>query len=268
MTNAFAKTFTILSILAFDVACIDAETDVSESDSFRTNNGGGQTLSSGGGMWINNVFSRPSISGLDPAFSLASSQGLATEHGLLLDPATHAAVRDVVECALPAGHSIVKEVHGELLMFDGALGLAPEWEDDACDEDCQEWVSACLLARTNASAHAVSIWMRADHSAIGEGTSPLYPIYEASFFGNLFADAPQMHYCQGASGGPALAQLEGRTCAGPSGESCGLVKHTSCQVHARCAFSKGAGDSPKNCIGGTIVNGHAYHTITTYVGPS
>lgn len=269
MTNTFIKNFTLLSVLAvLDMGCVEqAESDLSESGSFRTTNGG-QTLSSGGGMWINNVFYLPDVSGIDTDFSLASTQGLATDHGLLLDPAAHAAVRDVVECALPAGHSIVKQVNGEQLTFEGELGLAPEWEDDACDEDCQEWVSACLLARTNASNTAVSVWMRADHPAIGEATNALHPTYEASFFGNVFAATPQRYYCQGAATGAQLAQLEARTCTGLPGEACGIVKHTSCQARTRCTFSKNNGDSPKNCIGGTIVNGHAYHTITTYVGPS
>lgn len=268
MTHSFGKSFTILSLLTcLDLGCDEsAGANSSQNGSFRTNNGGGQTLSSGGGMWINNMFYHPEHSGLDTAFALASSQGLATGHGLLLDPSTRAAVRSVVECALPAGHSIVKEVNGEVLQFEGMLGLAPEWEDDACDEDCQEWVSACLLARTNASDHAVSIWMRADHPAIGEGTSALYPTYEASFFGNVFTETPEMHYCQGTSEA-TLTQLEGRTCADESDESCGIVKHTACQARLRCTFSKG-GDSPKNCVDGMVVNGHSYHTITTYVGPS
>jgi hypothetical protein len=177
-----------------------------------------------------------------------------------------------VECALPAGASITKQVGDQALVFDGAIGLAPEWEDDACDEDCQEWVSACLLARTNVSGQTVSIWMRADHPAIGEGANALFPTHEASFFGNLFADPPSRRYCQGTVVGPLLGQLQGRTCAGLLGGSCGFIVHTGCALEKRCKYPAvgllglPVGDSPKNCIVGPVSGGAAHHTISTYVG--
>jgi hypothetical protein len=180
-------------------------------------------------------------------------------------------VQYVVECALPSGHAITKQVAGESLEFEGWLGLAPEWEDDECDEDCQEWVSACLLARTNVSGQSVSVWMRADHPAIGEGTNLLYPGYEASFFGNLFADSESQHLCKGPLVGPLLAQLEGRTCAPALGESCGFVVYTGCSVQPRCTYPLlgflGLAGSAVGCIAGDVGTGHSFHTISTYVGP-
>jgi hypothetical protein len=226
----------------------------------------------GGGVWVNNGLHDPDVSGIDPDYSLASPQGLAPDHGLLLDPDRRNVVRYLVECALPEGHGITKQVGGELLEFDGAIGLAPEWEDDACDEDCQEWVSACLLARTNVSEQTVYIWMRGDHPAIGEGTSLSYPSYEASFFGNLFADSASQHFCKGTVVGPLLGQLRGRTCAALVGQPCGFVEYELCELQQRCMFSVsgllglGIGDSPKNCIAGPLPGGPAFHTISTYVG--
>lgn len=279
--QTLALFLSILALAPLHIGCVESENDLEASDleaydSLRTGGGGrAQTLpsDSGGGLWINNGLDDPDVSGIDPAFSLDSEAGLATNHGMLLDPTRHDTVQYLVECALPPGHTITKQVGNELLEFDGLIGLAPEWEDDACDEDCQEWVSACLLARTNASAQTVSIWMRADHSAIGEGSNLLYPMYEASFYGNLFLDTPTEHYCQGIVVGPLLGQLEGRTCAGLLGGACGFVKYTGCQLQKRCGFSKlnflglPTGDSAKNCISGAINGGHAYHTISTYVGP-
>jgi len=274
MTHATARHLALLSTLACAaLACDAVEPDVGDEASFRST-GRAQTLapSSEGGMWINNGLDDPDVGGIDPAYALASEQGLATDHGLLLDPARRDAVRYLVECALPAGRSITKHVGGQALVFQGAIGLAPEWEDEACDQDCQEWVSACLLARTNVSGKTVSIWMRADHPAIGEGTHSSHPTHEASFFGNLFTDPPAQHYCQGTVVGPLVAQLEGRTCAGLTTESCGFTKHTDCPLVKRCTFpatgplGASVGDSPKNCIVGPVSSGTAHHTISTYVG--
>jgi hypothetical protein len=225
------------------------------------------------GMWINNGVDDPDVSGIDPAYSLASSEGLAEDDGLLLDPDRHDTVRYIVECALPEGRVITKQVEGEELTFEGLVGLAPEWEHGECDEDCQEWVSACLLARTNVSGREVTIWMRADHPAIGEGASLQYPTLEASFFGNLFADASSGYFCTGNVAGPFLARLKGRTCAGLTHESCGFTKYTACEEQQRCSFAPGSElglnvtRSPANCIAGEIADGHSFHTISTYVGP-
>ena len=264
----------LLAALALVVpACDEQEFDSSEHGSFRSA-GVARTLSSdsSGGMWVNNGLYDPSISGIDPAFSLDSEQGLATDHGILLDANRLDTVQYMVECALPAGHSIVKQVGNQVHVFNGSIGLAPEWEDDACDEDCQEWVSACLLARTNVSGHTVTVWLRADHPAIGEGSNLLYSNYEASFYGNLFETPANRNYCQGTVVGPLLGQLEGRTCAGLLGQSCGFTKHTTCALEKRCTFPKlnllglPIGDSPKNCIVGPVAGADAHHTISTYVG--
>jgi hypothetical protein len=223
-------------------------------------------------VWINNGLDDPDVSGIDPAYALSSPQGVVEDSGLLLDPDRQDTVRYLVECALPQGHGITKLVDGQELTFDGLVGVAPEWEDGECDEDCQEWVTACLLARTNVSGQTVSIWMRADHPAIGEGTSLLYPALEASFFGNLFADAHSEHYCKAALVGPLLAQLEGRTCAGLLDESCGFIKYTACAPQHRCTFpllgglGLGITHSPRGCIAGSVASGQSFHTISTYVG--
>src|SRR5262249_15774984 len=55
-------------------------------------------------------------------------------------------------CAMPEGSTLHIVIDGDDLgTYQGALGLAPEWgaEGGHCDERCQRWVTACLLARTN-----------------------------------------------------------------------------------------------------------------------
>jgi hypothetical protein len=225
------------------------------------------------GIWINNGLDDPDVSGIDPTYSLSSPEGLAEDKGMLLDPDQHDTLRYLVECALPEGHAITKRIDGREHTFEGLVGIAPEWEDDECDEDCQEWVSACLLARTNVSGKEVNIWMRADHPAIGEGSSLEHPTLEASFFGNLFADGSSGYFCAGNVAGSLLSQLKGRTCAGLTTESCGFTKYTACEQEQRCSFAPGSElglnvtRSPANCIAGEIAEGHSFHTITTYVGP-
>jgi len=258
------------SILVFftllDVACAEAELDLNDQPSAVPGD-------PERGVWINNGLDDPDVSGIDPAYALSSSLGLAEDSELLLDPDRRDTVRYLVECALPEGHDITKQVDGEWLTFEGSVGLAPEWADGECDEDCQEWVTACLLARTNVSGETVSIWMRADHPAIGDGMSPQLPMYEASFFGNLFVDTPSQYFCQGTVTGLHRGQLEGRTCAELPGEPCGFVKYTNCVREHRCSFpvhgkaDRGLTHDPVGCIGGPLATGHSFHTISTYVRP-
>jgi hypothetical protein len=256
-------------------ACTAQALEPFEEPSLRVSSGGRAATLPGdpeGGVWINNGLDDPDVSGVDPAFALASPAGLDPTHGLLLDPDSRDTVQYLVECALPEGHEITKLVDGEWLSFPGWLGLAPEWEDEPCDEDCQEWVSACLLARTNVSGQSVAVWMRADHPAIGQGTSLLYPAYEASFFGNVFADPESQHFCKGSVLGPLLSQLEGRTCAGLLDESCGFIKYSGCQPQLRCTFANLGllgilSPSASNCKAGSLIAGLPFHTINTYVGP-
>lgn len=221
-----------------------------------------------GGGYINNGLTDPGVGGIDPEHPLTTSAGL--DGSLLGNPERLATARYVVECALPEGVTITKNVGGVPTDFHGALGLAPEWEDDACDEDCQEWVSACLLARTNVSGHTVELWLTGDHPALGSGLDLAYPVYEASFFGNLFVDEDAQHMCPGLLVGPLLAQLQGRTCSATLGGYCDMTSYASCSLlpllSPRCG-SEGLPISPtlKNCRAGATPSGGPMRTISTYV---
>lgn len=215
-----------------------------------------------GGTWINNGLEDPDVTGVDPGHALASDAGLDPAGALLADTANHALVRYLTECALPEDASITKLVAGEELEFAGRLGLAPEWEDDACDQDCQEWVSACLLARTNVSGQSVELWLRAEHDAIGRGRSPSFPIYEASFFGNLFAPDGGRNICRGTLVGPTVAFLDGRTCSNELGGDCGFTTYDDCRLLSRCDYQGVIFPMADDC---EAPGGAPQHTITTYV---
>ncbi len=188
-----------------------------------------------GGDWIINGLSEPSVSGVDPSFALESPQGLGVD-GWLGDGDLDGedVIRYMVECALPSGDTVeVLDPSGELHLFDGGLGLAPEWKTQPCNTECQQWVSACLLARTNEDGTEVSIFVQGDHPALGFGLAPQFPHYEATFFGNVFSDPESMHACRGDVLGVQKAAQQGRTCALAS-EECGFTTYADCVANAGC----------------------------------
>jgi hypothetical protein len=216
-----------------------------------------------GGGWISNGLEDPDVSGIDPAHGLSTVQGMAEDIGLLTDTDLRGTAEYVVECALPLGESITKIVDGQTLELDGLLGLAPQWQDGACDESCQQWVSACLLARTNVSGQNVTIWIQADHPAIGYGV-PDGLIHEASWYGNLFAGSEEQYLCKGAPTGPVAAKRDGRTCS--LGQQCGFTMYPHCDVGDRCTMAGPDDDVPVGCTAGNPPQqGPGQHTISSYV---
>lgn len=239
-----------------------------ELDAFRVEAGDGRFVTAdpdrpgSGGTWLGNGLEDPDVSGLDPAHGLATGQGLLDHGGLLSTAQGRDVARYVVECALPSGETLIKSVDDQVVMLEGWLGLAPEWKTGSCDEDCQQWVSACLLARTNVSGQTVSMWVAADHPAVGLGTSPAYPLHEAAFFGNLFASAPALHFCRGSDDAQAAAVANGRTCTGEDPTICGFTAYKSCVQQDRCDFVDGL---PTACAAGNNANGDVYPAISTFV---
>lgn len=238
--------------------------DFREADSGRETTA--RDHSPGGGMWINNGLSSPMIGGIDPAYALSTPQGMSETSGVLTDLQTRIAAEYLVECALPEGASIDKVVDGEPLTFEGSLGLAPEWEDGDCDEDCQQWVTACMLARTNVSAETIWISVRATHPAIGLARRPSFDVYESSFFGNMFADPEAQYMCAGTQSQAAQASLAGRTCSSDP-EACGFVSYEDCEGTARCTFLEEQGDLiASDCL--AEGDPAPFHTISVYLHPA
>ena len=96
----------------------------------------------------------------------------------------------LVRCALPANTSITK---GTSYTFQGLLGMAPQWQNGACDTTCQENVSACMLAHVNTAGIHVPLWMVAQNAAVGWGQDPEFPNQEGAFFGNVFTRRRARH---------------------------------------------------------------------------
>jgi hypothetical protein len=103
----------------------------------------------------------------------------------------------IIRCALASSKTITaKDSGGASYSFQGAIGVAPEWETGTCGTVCQERMSACLLAHVNTSGVHIPIWLDSE-SAIGWGQNVSYPYQEGSFFGNIFVNPPKGYFCNG-----------------------------------------------------------------------
>lgn len=147
----------------------------------------------------------------------------------------------LVQCALPPETSLW--VQGT--QYTGLLGLAPTWAYGACDQTCQEWVSACMMARVNSNGSSVKLSFRADHSRIGLNADSTYPTPEAGYYGNVFLNPPEMYYCM--LGGASQSAAAGRTCANRT-SGCGFVFTDMCSNNATerasCTMNNNV---PTNC---------------------
>ncbi|WP_437634519.1 hypothetical protein [Sorangium sp. So ce854] len=117
----------------------------------------------------------------------------------LRDPESRELLSFIVSCALPEGESFDVDVGRKSYTFSGELGLAPEWgkRRGSCDESCQEWVSACLLARVNYWGEHVTISLRGQNHALSSTKKERekYDVPEATYFGNVFQDTQRRFAC-------------------------------------------------------------------------
>ncbi len=127
----------------------------------------------------------------------------------------------IAKCALDEGQTLNAMSTGQ--SFTGNLGLATQWANGSCDQSCQGWVSACLLAHANALGQEVSISPRGSNASLSwnSGIENTYSYQEAAFYGNLFLPAGQrtMQACSGIGlyetqpGDTGVSEfLQGRVC--------------------------------------------------------
>ena len=157
---------------------------------------------------------------------------------LRTNPYTREVLEYIYQCAMrPDQSTTLDPGDGSSVVLEGLIGLAPEWgeQDGTCDLSCQRWVSACLLARTNAYGVTVDISMRAPADAPAHVRKALavspeerrtYSLREGAYFGNLFETTPGPDGI--ATGAPVLY-----ACAGPGSNIPELTK--------RFCSSQGAG---------------------------
>ena len=139
---------------------------------------------------------------------LNSVNGLSSTTGLMTTTGGRQTVEYLVRCALPASVTLVKaDQRGVKYSFAGQLGLAPAWQSGACDTNCQEIVSACMIALVNTAGSHIPLWIVAENPAVGWALNPDYPNQEGSFFGNIFVKGAHgtdqskvaAYYCNGVA---------------------------------------------------------------------
>ena len=106
--------------------------------------------------------------GLSMINGLSMTNGLSSTVGLMTTDPGRQTVSYLVRCALAAGDYLdKKDPTGTTYRFTGGLGLAPQYKTGACDQECQEWLSACMLAHVNAVGQHIPIWLVSSNAAIG-----------------------------------------------------------------------------------------------------
>jgi hypothetical protein len=165
-------------------------------------------------------------------------------------------------CAMPAGSILDLELGGEVFRFRGAVGLAAEWGEPGgtCDTECEGWISACVLARTNATGAMVEVSLRGQHPALQPSPEELaeFTLREGSFYGTIFDPTLQQTFaCAGP--GSSMPTLTNRFCS-VLGDICPITGISDCVPYsAECGFCTSsvsassacslwdAGDLPTRC---------------------
>lgn len=115
-------------------------------------------------------------------------------------------LRYAVSCALPPGRAVRVPAASLNLsddVFEGAMGLAPDWATRGLMPHEERLVSACLLARTNYFGVPVQLSLRRPNAAPGSSLDAdaaersRYSRMEARFFGNLFQPRQTAYFCRG-----------------------------------------------------------------------
>jgi hypothetical protein len=177
----------------------------------------------------------------------------------LQDPDAREVLKYIVSCALPATAELVTPEE----TYPGELGLAPEWGEPGghCDQNCAEWVSACVLSRVDFLGVHVEISIRGDEPALA--TSPAeqaaYPDREATYFGNIFTAPQQRFACL-----PPGATEDPRVC-GPSIEGCVMSFTAACNEVCAPPSSDGAYNNCRAAVDGNGWDVQAFRSVTVYL---
>ena len=117
----------------------------------------------------------------------------------LKDPMAREFLKYVVSCALPDDEVIKMTIDGQSYSFPGSLGMEPQWGErgGSCDESCQRWITACVLARVDFLGVERPISVRGLNKGLkttGKEAKD-FPVREATYFGNVFAPGKPLYAC-------------------------------------------------------------------------
>jgi hypothetical protein len=150
----------------------------------------------------------------------------------LEDPLAREFLKYVVSCALPDDQVINMTIDGETYSFPGSLGMEPQWglPGGSCDESCQRWITACVLARVDFLGIERPISVRGLNPGLRTTVKEAkdYPAREATYFGNVFAPDKPLFACL------SPGQTEDPRVCGDSLTNCPMQVVGSCAQ--ACAF--------------------------------
>src|SRR6185312_13671787 len=215
-------------------------------------------LTSVGGAGCTDASSDVSTPGAHDDFAVAgynglsSINGLSSVSGLMTTADGRRTVAYIAKCALSSGDNLVKQdQNGATFTFPGSLGLAPQWKTGACDSNCQELVSACLIAHVNSYGVHYPLWLDSTGGSIGWGLPPSNYRREGTFFGNILVTGPMNHgslsaplgyYCEGpgvaGSGASLVAGRLGTANAQSAAPFYNAYLGSSCDWSNRCNAHK------------------------------
>lgn len=137
-----------------------------------------------------------------------------------------------VECALTDEQSVTVTLDGEETTVQGRYRMWPRWATEPCDEECQEWVSGCMLAKINGYGVPVRLYFstRRDHPDRQVTDPPEtfgYTVQEGAFYGNFFVRPPRMYACRGTGRDPLYDTF--RICTHP-GSACKIQAVGNCMA--------------------------------------
>ena len=149
----------------------------------------------------------------------------------LTDPNARMLFKYIVSCALPASAHVDLTIDSVDYSFPGEIGLTPKWglPGGSCNETCQRWVSACVLARVDYLGAKVDISLRGPHANLTASPAEraAFTVREGVYYGNIFrAPADQERYACVAPGRKGLPRVCGPTLDGCVVEATGWCNDT------------------------------------------
>jgi hypothetical protein len=245
------RVFFILSLVSCAIACgSDPESVAQSSSALVTENRLSSNKLSANRLAANRLSSNRLSSNRLAANKIAVNQLDPGGADLVATADGRELLSYIISCALPENESVVATVDGTTYEFAGALDLAPEWLRQPLDRRGQRWVSACLLARVNATGISVRISLRGPHRALTttDGERTKFVLEEGAFFGNVFGPADQpldWNACRGRDQAAGeRGDLANRHCADPdpghpgftfcgfryAGDCGDFARHPACRV--------------------------------------
>jgi hypothetical protein len=189
----------------------------------------------------------------------------------LTDPNAREVFKYIVSCALPPASQVSFVADGVSYTYPGELGLAAPWgaPNGTCNTTCQQWVSACVMARVDYLGVKVQISARGDTPALAAPWSEQlkYTVREGSYFGNIFLPTPQRYACV-APGRHGLPRVCGPSTVGCVVEDLGSCSSVCSRTKADGAYTRCSNENSSAAEDGDDFEETTYNAaVTVFLAP-